>query len=62
MNYKCYPIKRTMCFTIMFISTVYSCPFSSTEIAEDNEQVVNTDSSVSSMCSKIINFFIIFFR
>jgi len=47
-----FSIKRTTCFTNLFISTVFSCPFSSTAIAEDDKKNPKDGSRVLGMSSE----------
>ena len=49
-------ILRAMWFTDLFISTVFSCSFSNTAIAEDDEKNLRDDSRVPGMSSKTIVF------
>ena len=49
--------KKKMWFSNLCIFIVFSCPFSSTALAEDDEKVVKVDSNVSSMNQKWFVFY-----
>jgi len=55
-------ILRTICFTDFFISTVFSCPFSSTAIAEDDQKNLKVDPRAAGMSSKNDLFLYDFFK